>query len=160
MLSKEWVTGPPRERKTVLLRLKTTQPFSGLCVCVCVQYTSVCASRAHSEILHVFTKPVRGLATKAILKLKCDLKAVVFCVCIYIYFMCVCVHVGGFVLCFSGHLAQSFLREPRSIPASPCLSKQRGECAAVAHHSRHAPSSSSFSSSLLQAAGHVRQLIL
>lgn len=58
VLSEEWVTGPARERKTVLLRLKTTQPFFWLCVCV--HYTSVCASEARSVMLAcVFNKRLR-----------------------------------------------------------------------------------------------------
>lgn len=125
VLSEVWVTGPARERKTVLLRLKTTQPFFGLCVCV--QYTSVCASEARSVMLAcVFNKRLcRSVCVKVdvpqpkVFRRFTDPLTfrLIVVPCVF-----TCAHVGRFFFYFSGHLTHISL----GIPTFPCSGKLRG----------------------------------
>lgn len=123
--SEEWVTGPARERKTVLLRLKTTQPFFWLCVCV--QYTSVCASEARSVMLAcVFNKRLRRSVCvkvdvpqpKVFRRFTDPLTFRLIVVpCVF-----TCARVGRFFFYFSGHFTHISL----GIPTFPFSGKLRG----------------------------------
>lgn len=112
-------------KKTVLLRLKTTQPFFWLCVCV--QYTSVCASEARSVMLAcVFNKRLRRSVCvkvdvpqpKVFRRFTDPLTFRLIVVpCVF-----TCARVGRFFFYFSGHFTHISL----GIPTFPFSGKLRG----------------------------------
>lgn len=112
-------------KKTVLLRLKTTQPFFWLCVCV--QYTSVCASEARSVMLAcVFNKRLRRSVCvkvdvpqpKVFRRFTDPLTFRLIVVpCVF-----TCARVGRFFFYFSGYFTHISL----GIPTFPFSGKLRG----------------------------------
>lgn len=131
-LSKEWVTGPRRERKTVLLSLKTTQPFFGLCVRV--QYTPVCASEARAVMSAcVFNGLLCVCVEVDVLQPKVFWRSTGPLTFKLIAVPCVftCAHVARFVFYISGQLTQNFCRELQVFPAQ----ENWGQNSAVLFHS-------------------------